>query len=137
MIVLDTEGEAVRHGEVVASLPLGAAVIAPHRTSAATWLAAAGDRLDLAVGTARTMHGDEFDVVLVDLAADDWHARTRAFASATSRARSTLYLLADAATLAAAPQARRSPARTSRQPTYVRCAVAAYPHRALPPKPAS
>lgn len=102
VIVLDTGGEAVRHEDIVASLPRGTAIIAPHRTAAATWSAAARQRLDLAVGTARTMHGAEFDAVLVDLVSDDWRVRTRAFASATTRARCTLYLLADAAALAEA-----------------------------------
>ncbi|WP_253830419.1 hypothetical protein [Prauserella aidingensis] len=104
VVVLDTAGEPVRHAGVLASLPLGSAVIAPHRTAAAQWLEAAGRRYDLAIGTARTMHGEEFDAVLVDLVSDDWHARTRAFASATSRARGTLYLLADAAALADAAE---------------------------------
>ncbi|MCP2237667.1 hypothetical protein LY41_003509 [Prauserella halophila] len=102
VVVLDTAGEPLRHAGIIASLPRGSAVIAPHRTAAAHWLDAVGRRDDLAVGTARTMHGEEFDVVLVDLVSDDWHARTRAFASATSRARATLYLLADAASLASA-----------------------------------
>ncbi|MCR3720250.1 MULTISPECIES: hypothetical protein [Prauserella salsuginis group] len=102
VVVLDTAGESVRHAGIISSLPRGSAVIAPHRTAAARWLEAAGQRYDLAIGTARTMHGEEFEVVLVDLVSDDWHARTRAFASATSRARGTLYLLADAAALASA-----------------------------------
>ncbi|GAA1213521.1 hypothetical protein [Prauserella alba] len=102
VVVLDTAGEPVRHAGVIASLPRGSAVIAPHRTAAAHWLEAAGRRYDLAIGTARTLHGEEFDAVLVDLVSDDWHARTRAFASATSRAGGTLYLLADAAALASA-----------------------------------
>lgn len=102
VVILDTAGEPVRHAGILASLPRESAIIAPHRTAAARWVEEAGRRYDLAIGTARTMHGDEFDAVLVDLVSDDWCARTRAFASATSRARATLYLLLDASSLASA-----------------------------------
>lgn len=105
VVLLDTGGQPARHATVAAAMPLGdTAVVAPHRTAAATWATAARDRLDIAVGTGRTVCGQEFETVLVDLTTDDWSARTRAFVSAVTRPCRRLYLLADlSAVRAAAP----------------------------------
>ncbi|WP_199430774.1 AAA domain-containing protein [Qaidamihabitans albus] len=79
------------------------AVLAPNQVRAGAWLAALRDRPDVAVGTARTLPGREFDTVLLDLTEDDWSNRVRSFGSGITRARHRLYLLADLEVVKAAP----------------------------------
>lgn len=107
----------------VASWPLGAVlartlaakrtggfgVLTAQREQAGAALAAlrdADEALAVGVGTARSCHGRGYDTVLFDLAnGGNWTgtARARQFGAAVTRARRTLFLLADLATVRSAP----------------------------------
>ncbi|MEU6641369.1 AAA domain-containing protein [Saccharomonospora sp. NPDC046836] len=105
IVLLDTAGEPVEYSAVMGFVA-GAdrtAVLAPNRLQAGAWLEAVRDRLGVAVGTARTVPGRQFDTVLVDLTADDWTDRMRSFGSAVTRARRRLFLLADLEGVRSAP----------------------------------
>ncbi|PRX47888.1 AAA domain-containing protein [Prauserella shujinwangii] len=105
VVLLDTAGATpdraclARFAEREAHL----AVVAPHQAGARAWLGVLRDRLTVAVGTARTLPGHEYDTVLLDLTEDDWRDRVRSFASAVTRARRRLFLLADLESVRTAP----------------------------------
>ncbi|MBK1784403.1 hypothetical protein [Prauserella cavernicola] len=107
VVLLDTAGAAPDYAAVVRFAEGTGrdttAVVAPNRLQSEAWLAAVRDRLGVAVGTARTLPGDEFDTVLVDLTGDDWAERVRSFGAAVTRVRRRLYLLADLSAVKAAP----------------------------------
>lgn len=104
VVLLDTGGEPVERAAVAHALAgRKAAVLAPNRAQADAWLGVLRDHLGIAVGTARTLPGHEFDTVLLDATEDDWSARVRSFGSAVTRARRTLYVLADVRTVKTAP----------------------------------
>ncbi|SFA84652.1 AAA domain-containing protein [Amycolatopsis marina] len=85
-------------------------VLTAQREQAGAALAALrdGEALGVGVGTARSCHGRGYDTVLFDLTCGgSWTgaARARQFGAAITRARRTLYLLADLATVSSASTA--------------------------------
>ncbi|MFF5989755.1 AAA domain-containing protein [Prauserella flavalba] len=107
VVLLDTRGSSPDYGAIVRFLTAAerasTAVVAPNRLQADAWLAAVRDRLSVAVGTARTLPGTDFDTVLVDLTGDDWAERVRSFGVAVTRVRRRLYLLGDLDAIKSAP----------------------------------
>lgn len=96
VVLLDTAGEPVERAALARLLAeSGGAVFVSSDSDVPGWLGVLRDTLGVAVGTSRTVPDHEFGTVVVDLTDDDWSTRRRAFASAVTRARDRLFLLAD------------------------------------------